>query len=77
MKKIDASNVQQFYFLIDGLKEDVAINQPGNITYFIKWTKKNKTLFEAIWDGSDDVDIRLRMIYKLMGQHCLEDRPTR
>lgn len=76
-KKIDQEQVDQFYVLINGLNKEDSINQPGNMSYFIKWAKNNKTIFEVIWDGSDLVDSRIRTLYKIMRHSCIDDNPTR
>ena len=77
-KKIDQRRVDQFYVLVDQMrKEGLSINESGNVSYFIKWVKKNNTRIEVIWNDNITVDEKLPLLYQSMKKSCSDEFSVR
>ncbi len=78
-ERLDKKQCIQFFKVLSSLHEDgIELNNPGNLSYFIKWIDKGKDRYEVIWGGGDkEVDRRLQILYKNMQELCIDKQIVR
>ena len=75
---IDKAVLSQFTGIMKDFEDKkYAVNNPGNMTYFIRLIKKGQEPYELIWGGGEKVDHRLKSVYKTLVKLCKEENPVR
>lgn len=78
LQQIDPSVIEQMTSLLSQSKSSgYAINNPGNMTYFIRLCQDGAPPYELIWGGGEIVDEKIKSIHRSLTKLCKEDHPVR
>lgn len=78
ISKLEQTTVTQFFSLLSDLDADAsAINNPGNMTYFIGLHEDSKNLV-WIWGGGEEPANQIQSIYRSLSKLCRsQEHPIR
>ena len=67
-KNITLNQTNQFYNILKGFHDDnYRMNEPGNLSYYIKWVEKDEEKLELVWGSEEhDVDKRILLLYSMI-----------
>ena len=79
IQPVQITMTNQFFELMEQFcDQEIEMNDAGNLTYFMKYTKNNKQQLELIWGGeNDETSPQVVQLYKLLRQTTKNKYPVR
>ena len=76
LKSIEKKTARQLFNSLEQLElHEISLDDPGNMTYFIRFEHKGQPI-ELKWGGNQPVPDQLRTYYRLLRQLTRETNPT-